>query len=249
MTPQRHTAPGASAPRRVALLAALLLAGAAGGQAAGPPQPGGEAAPSRPRAIAFLVVDGVYNTELTAPLDVLQHIRFHSKDDWPETFLVSPDGRPVRTFEGMVITPDHSFASAPPFDVLVVPSAEHSMDRDLDNEALIGWVRERGKKARHVMSLCDGAFVLARAGLLDGLPATTFPADQERSAGMFPQVKLVRDVSFVDAGHALTSVGGARSFEVALWLVERFWGRAAARGVARGLVMDWDAASIPHQAP
>jgi transcriptional regulator GlxA family with amidase domain len=200
-----------------------------------------------PRAIAFLVVDGVYNTELTAPLDVLQHIRFHSRDDWPETFLVSPDGKPVRTFEGIVVAADHSFETAPPVDVLVVPSAEHSMNSDLDDGRLIGWVRETGRRARAVISLCDGAFVLAKAGLLDGAEATTFPADQDRFAAMFPQVRLVRGVSFVDGGHALTSVGGAKSFDVALWWVERTYGRNVAEGIGRGLVIAWDAAAIPHR--
>jgi transcriptional regulator GlxA family with amidase domain len=234
----------------IGLICALLAAGpgtATVGAESAPPADAPGKHQQRPRAIAFLVVEGVYNTELTAPLDVLQHVRFHSTDDWPETFLVSPDGRPVRSFEGMTITPDHSFASAPAFDVLVVPSAEHSMDADLENATLINWVRERGGKARHVLSLCDGAFVLARAGLLDGVPATTFPADQDRFAAAFPKVELVRDVSFVDAGHALTSVGGARSFEVALWLVERVWGRTAAEGIARGLVIDWNAAGVPHR--
>ena len=128
--------------------------------------------PRRLGSIAFLVVDGVYNTELTAPLDVLQHVRFHSEDDWPETFLVSPDGGPVTSFEGMVITPDHSFSTAPPIDVLVVPSAEHSMDTDLENRVLMDWVRDTGKNAKFIVSLCDGAFVLAKAGLLDGVQAT-----------------------------------------------------------------------------
>lgn len=201
---------------------------------------------SRPRTIAFLVVDGVYNTELTAPLDVLQHVRFHSPDDWPETFLVSPDGRSVRSFEGLVIQPDHSFATAPPIDILVVPSAEHSMDTDLKNTALIDWVRRTGRSATHVLSLCDGAFVLATAGLLDGIPATTFPADQDRFAQAFPEVELVRDVSFVDAGHALTSVGGARSFDVAMWLVQTVWGQATAEGIGRGLVIEWDPEAVPH---
>ena len=203
--------------------------------------------PERPRSIAFLVVDGVYNTELTAPVDILQHIRFHSKDDWPETFVVSPDGKPVRTFEGLVLTPDYSFATAPPIDMLVVPSAEHSMGSDLENRALIDWVRKTGRRAQHVMSLCDGAFVLAKAGLLDGVEATTFPADQERFAEMFPEVRLVREVSFVDAGHALTSVGGAKSFDVAMWFVERFYGEQVVAGVGRGLIIDWDVSEIPHR--
>jgi STE24 endopeptidase len=200
-----------------------------------------------PRYVAFLVVDGVYNSELVAPYDILQHVRFHSPDDWPQIVTVSPDGRPVTTFEGLRLTPDHSFATAPAIDVLVVPSAEHSMDADLENEALIGWVRSTGGAARHVMSLCDGAFVLARAGLLNGLSATTFPSDQDRFAAMFPRVDLVREVSFVDAGRALTSVGGAKSYEVALWLVERLYGAEVARKVGRGLVIDWNAAAVPHR--
>jgi len=241
-------------------LAAAGLLGAAGcaRPAGGPPgaderaeaprrtlavRPEGQAGP---RTIAFLVVDGVYNSELMAPLDVFQHVRFHSESDWPETFLVSPDGRPVLTFEGLVLSPDHSFATAPPIDVLVVPSAEHSMDDDLENAPLIDWVATTGRRARHVVSLCDGAFVLAGAGLLDGTAATTFPGDQDRFAVMFPEVRLVRDVSFVDAGHALTSVGGARSYDVALWLVERLYGADVARGVGRGLVIDWEAGAVPH---
>ncbi|MFQ5768303.1 MAG: DJ-1/PfpI family protein, partial [Acidobacteriota bacterium] len=137
--------------------------------------------------------------------------------------------------------------TAPGIDILVVPSAEHSMDTDLENKELMAWVARTGRYAQHVVSLCDGAFVLAGAGLLDGVEATTFPADQDRFASMFPQVHLVRDVSFVDAGQALTSVGGARSFDVALWLVERLYGRQTARSISRGLVLNWDAAAVPHR--
>ena len=63
---------------------------------------------------------------------------------------------------------------------------------------------------------------------------------------MFPGVELIRDVSFVDAGHALTSVGGAKSFDVALWMVERLYGAETARGVGRGLVIDWDVDAVAH---
>jgi len=227
----------------LALLAWPPLAAQLMPTAADPPQ---DAAPNL-RSVGFLVVDGVYNTELTAPVDILQHIRFHSQEDWPEIFLVSPDGRPVKTFEGLTLMADYSFANAPEIDLLVVPSAEGSMTTDLENKELIDWVRQTGRKARHIMSLCDGAFVLAEAGLLDGKEATTFPGDQDRFEEQFPAVKLVRDVIFVDAGHAITSVGGARSFDPALWLVERLYGAAAARGIGKGLVLDWDVSKVPHR--
>ena len=137
----------------------------------------------RPLRAAFLVVDGVYNSELMAPYDVLQHTAFHARPGI-QVFTVSPSGQPVTTFEGIRITPGYSFQNAPPIDILVVPSTRGSMDRDLKDTALINWVRQVGGRARHVVSLCDGAFVLAQAGILDGVPATTFPDDYKRLAQM-----------------------------------------------------------------
>jgi putative intracellular protease/amidase len=189
---------------------------------------------------AFLVVEGVYNTELMAPYDVFQHTGFHTRPGpGMEVFTVSPDGRPVTTFEGIRITPDYGFQNAPEIDILVVPSARGSMDRDLQNTALIGWVRRVGSRARHVISLCDGAFVLAQAGLLDGVAATTFPEDYDRLVEMFPRVDLRINVSFVDAGKILTSQGGARSYDVAMHLVDRLYGTTVAQGVGKGLLIPW----------
>ncbi len=192
----------------------------------------------RPLRAGFLVVDGVYNSELMAPYDVFHHTAFHVKPGI-EVFTVSPDGQPITTFEGIRITPAYSFQNAPAVDILVVPSARGSMDADLQNRALIDWVRQTGNGARHVVSLCDGAFVLAQAGLLDGVPATTFPDDYERLAKAFPNVDLRINVSFVDAGKVLTSEGGARSYDVAMHLVDRLYGPQVAEGIGKGLVIPW----------
>ena len=191
--------------------------------------------------VGFLIIDGVYNTELTAPYDVFQHTIFHSEPEVPgmEVFTVSPDGARVTTFEGLRLEAHYSFANAPPIDVLVVPSAEHNMDTDLEDEELIAWVRDTGEAAYFVMSLCDGAFVLAKAGLLDGLACTTFPGDQDRFATMFPELDLRRGVSFVHDGKALTSEGGARSFDVAMYLADLIYGEKVAQGIGRGLLIPW----------
>jgi transcriptional regulator GlxA family with amidase domain len=192
----------------------------------------------RPLRAAFLVVDGVYNSELMAPFDVLQHTKFHAQPGI-EPFTVSPTGEPVTTFEGIRVSPSYGFQNAPPVDILVVPSAAGSMDKDLQNAALIDWVRRVGGQARNVISLCDGAFVLAQAGLLEGVPATTFPDDYKRFAQAFPKVDLRINVSFVDAGKVLTSQGGARSYDVAMHLVDRLYGPQVARGIGHGLLIPW----------
>jgi putative intracellular protease/amidase len=192
----------------------------------------------RPLRAAFLVIDGVYNSELAAPFDVFQHTAYHTKPG-TQVFTVSPDGQPVTTFEGIRTTPQYSFANAPAADILVVPGTRGSMDRDLQNQALIEWVRRTGGQARHVVGLGDGAFVLARAGLVEGVPATTFPEDYDRLVQMFPKIDLRVNVSFVDSGKILTSQGGARSYDVAMHLVDKLYGTPVAEGIGKGLLITW----------
>jgi transcriptional regulator GlxA family with amidase domain len=83
----------------------------------------------------FVCVEKVYNSELMAPYDVLQHSLFRDATNYIRCFIVTPDGKPFVTFEGIRITPDYAFANAPPIDILVIPSTETSMTADLANES------------------------------------------------------------------------------------------------------------------
>lgn len=193
-----------------------------------------------PIRAGFLIVDGVYNTELTAPFDVFQHTAAHAGSaSGIEVFTVSPHGQQVTTAEGLRILPDYSFETAPPIDILVVPSGEHSREGDRQNRELIEWVRRTGSEARFVVSLCWGAFILAEAGLLDGLSSTTFPGDYQRFAETFPEVDLRINVTFVHDGRVLTSEGGARSYDVAMYLVDLLFGEEITRAIGQGLLIPW----------
>ena len=120
-----------------------------------------------PLEVAFLIVDGVYNTEVIAPFDVFQHTIFHDKSGM-RVFTVAPTINPITTFEGLKIIPDYAItdSSIPEIDILVVASAKHSMDTDLENQQMINWVAAVGKRTQFNLSLCDGAFVFgqSRAG-------------------------------------------------------------------------------------
>jgi transcriptional regulator GlxA family with amidase domain len=188
----------------------------------------------------FLIVDGVYNTELMAPWDVFQHTLHHAAPHpGIEVFTVAQSAEPVTTAEGLRILPDYTFATAPAIDILVVPSAERSRDRDRANRELVAWVRQTGGQARFVVSLCWGAFLLAEAGLLDHHACTTFPGDYQSFLAAFPKLDLRVNVSFVHDGRVLTSQGGARSYDVAMYLVDLLFGEAVARGVGAGLLIEW----------
>lgn len=204
--------------------------------------------PKRELTAGFLAINGVYNSELVAPYDILQHTIFHNKPGI-KTFIVSPTKEPITTFEGIEITPHYSFEDCPAIDILIVPSAEHNMDTDLEDETLISFVKERGGKAQYVMSLCDGAFVLAKAGLLDGVKCTTFPKDIAKFRATFPHLDVYENLSFVHDGKAITSAGGAKSYDPALYLSELLYGKQKAINIASGLVIDWDLTKIEHIRP
>lgn len=198
--------------------------------------------------VALLVMDGVYNTELTAPYDIFQHTIFREGIRPMKTFMVAATREVVTTFEGMRIMPDLGYETdeLPRIDILVVPSAEHHLDTDLENEALLGFIRKVDKEAKFVTSHCDGAFVLAAAGVLDGKVSTTFPSDIDKMRERFPELDIRKDVLFVHDGKYITSAGGAKSFEAALYLTEHLYGDSIARSLAGGLVIDWDLSKVPH---
>ena len=198
--------------------------------------------------VAFLIMDGVYNTELTAPFDIFQHTIFREGIKPMNVFTVANTMDPITSFEGMRILPDFNYLEddLPTIDILVVPSAEHHLDSDLEDEAMINFVKEVDKNALFMTSHCDGAFVLAKAGVLNDKVSTTFPTDIDTMREMFPNLDIRKDVLFVHDGKYITSAGGAKSFEAALYLCEYLYGDEIARSLAGGLVIDWNLENVPH---
>ena len=198
--------------------------------------------------VAFLIMDGTFNTELTAPFDIFQHTVFREGIKPMNVFTVANTDAAVTTFEGMRILPDFNYLkdSLPRIDILVVPSAEHHLDSDLEDKAMLAFVQRIDKDAKYVTSHCDGAFVLAKAGVLTDRVSTTFPSDIDKMRTAFPALDIRKDVLFVHDGKYITSAGGAKSFEAALYLCEYLYGKEVAKSLAGGLVIDWKLENVPH---
>jgi len=192
--------------------------------------------------VAFLIMEGTFNTEFTAPYDIFQHTKYREGIKAMNTFTVANTLEPVTTFEGLRILPDFNYLndSLPPIDILVIPSAEHHLDTDLKDTAMLNFVKRVDKNALFMTSHCDGAFVLAKAGLLNRVASTTFPSDIEKYKQMFPHLNVKDSVLFVHDGKYITSAGGAKSFEASLYLCEYLYGKKVAKSLAKGLVIDWD---------
>ncbi|MEP3211330.1 MAG: DJ-1/PfpI family protein [Maribacter sp.] len=198
--------------------------------------------------VAFLIMEGTYNTEFTAPFDIFQHTQYRKNIKAMNTFTVANTLAPITTFEGVRILPDFNYTkdSIPNIDILVVPSAEHHLDSDLKDSVMINFVKKVDKTAMYMTSHCDGAFVLAKAGVLNNAVSTTFPSDITSYQKMFPQLQVKDSVLFVHDGKYITSAGGAKSFEAALYLSELLYGSEIAQSLAGGLVIDWNLEAVPR---
>jgi len=198
--------------------------------------------------VAFLIMDGVFNTELTAPYDIFQHTKFRKGIKAMNVFTVANTLKPITSFEGLRLLPDYDYTKEklPKIDILVVPSAEHHLDSDLKDEVMLDFIKKVDKDALFVTSHCDGAFVLAKAGLLNNSTSTTFPSDIDKMKDMFPELDIRKEVLFVHDKKYITSAGGAKSFEAALYLCEYLYGKEVTQQLAGGLVIDWNLESVPH---
>ncbi|MEU9699406.1 helix-turn-helix domain-containing protein [Streptomyces sp. NPDC047981] len=192
-----------------------------------------------PHRVAVLALDGVIPFELGIPARILGGAL--TSDGWPlyDVRVCSLDGSPVRTSDGFSVVPEHGPEELSAADTVVVPPTANM--RALADEgslaALAGEALARIGPGARVVSICNGSYALAAAGLLDGRPATTHWWEAAHFRTLHPHVLLQEDVLFVDDGDVLTSAGAAAGVDLCLHLVRRDHGSATANAVARRCVV------------
>src|SRR5262249_20748005 len=144
---------------------------------------------------------------------------------------------PVTTAMGMTVVPKYTLDDAPEPDILLVPGGD--IHEPLASAATLRWIVDRSARTRHTLSVCNGAFILAHAGLLDGLSATTTYHLLGKLQKEFPKTKVVRDQRFVDNGRIITSGGLSSGIDGALHVVSKVRGLGVAQETALGIEYDW----------
>ena len=152
-------------------------------------------------------------------------------------FMVAQTTTPVRTRAGLKVFPDYHFLNHPEIDLLLIPGGV--VTSELEKPELIRWILDTAEKASLTASICTGAFLLAKAGLLDGKSATTHWEDIADLRAMFPAVQVVEQRRWVDEGTIVTSAGISAGIDMSLHLVERIVDRELAERTARQMEFDW----------
>jgi len=189
-----------------------------------------EAAAPLAKKVALLVFTGVEPIDYTGPFEIFGAAGY-------DVYTVGATTDPVNTAFGMKVVPKFTFANAPKPDVLLIPGG--GIKTAMESAPTIAWIQKTAGDAEITMSVCNGAFLLGKAGLLDGLSATTTAHRITELSTTYPKVKPVYDQRYVDNGKVIACGGLTSGMDGALHVVSRLSGKGTAQQVALGEEYDW----------
>lgn len=196
------------------------------------------ASPPPPVRVAFVLGEEAVPTDFAGPWDVFASIHLPDQGQGMdarmpfELYTVGASKTAIRTtgnrHPGMAITPDYSFDTVPEPDLIVVPAQNGA-------PGLNAWLQKMHARQKTIVSICTGAFRLAEAGVLDGKTVTTHRGAIEGLAKRYPKLHAVGGVRFVQDGKIYSSAGVSAGIDLALHIVDQYYGRAVAQQTADSL--------------
>ncbi len=174
----------------------------------------------------------VFSTASRVKLDLYQ-----DADEPFRVFTISETGQNIHARGGLEVKPNYRFANHPNINLLIIPGGV--VTEEMDKEDVIKWIINKSASTEIVASVCTGAFLLAKAGLLSGKSATTHWEDITDLKSMFPDLNVIDNKRWIDEGRIVTSAGISAGIDMSLHLVSRFEGDDLAVKTAKQIEFDW----------
>lgn len=188
--------------------------------------------------VGIFLFDDVEVLDFAGPFEVFSVTEIENDQQPFVVETVSEKGNLVIATNGLKVQPDYSFDNVPRFDILIIPGGLGAREREMYNDNVINWITNQMKTVQLMTSVCTGALLLAKAGLLYGKMATTHWASLERLKIEFPQVEVQREVKFVDEGNIITSGGISAGINMSFHIVKRLLGSEVAQNTAK--IMEYE---------
>lgn len=186
---------------------------------------------AKTRTLLILLFDEAEVLDFCGPFEVFSVASRFTDPPGFTVLTVAQADRPIRARNGLRVLPDHTLESAPPADLLLIPGGMGSRT-EMHNRVLTEWIARVAQDAELVLSVCTGALLLARAGLLNGLDATTHHSALELLRQVAPETTVHADRRFVDNGRVICSAGIAAGIDMSLYVVGRLLGPEVAMRTA-----------------
>jgi transcriptional regulator GlxA family with amidase domain len=201
--------------------------------------------------IGIYIYDDVEVLDFTGPYEVFTtaaRVRLRQNPESQKlfkVFLIAENDGLVAARADFKVQPHYTIENHPKVDVLIVPGGVHI--HEMEKPQVIAWLSKLAPQTQLTASVCTGAFLLAKANLLDGQPCTTHWEDIPDLRLMFPALDVKEDVPWVDNGHIVTSAGISAGIEMALHLVARLAGKDLALKTARQMQYTWNNAHLSRE--
>ena len=190
-------------------------------------------------SVGIFLFNEVEVLDFAGPFEVFSITKVHEEKPFT-VYTVSQNGEMITARNGLKVKPDYSIKDLPPVDILIIPGGKGARENEVQNDIIINWIRQQMKEAKLITSVCTGALLLAKAGLLDGLKATTHWASIQTFKKDFPNVEVMENVKFVDEGHIITSAGISAGINMSFHIVKNLLGVEIAEETAKNMEYDID---------
>lgn len=189
------------------------------------------------KTVGILLFENVEVLDFCGPFEVFSVTRLEQERPFT-VHLIAQTLDPVSARGGLRVLPDYTLADCPPLDVVVIPGG-NGVTPQLENPAIIDWIRQQAQTVPTITSVCTGSMLLGKAGVLDGRSATTHFAALDLMRDTFPQVEVIDEQHVVQADHIYTSAGISAGIDMALHVVGALCGREVAIQTARNMEYDY----------
>ena len=190
------------------------------------------------RNVAIFIFDEVEVLDFCAPFEVFSVTGSPNNSHPFNVYTVAENQMPVTARGGLSVNPHYSFENCPSPGVLLVPGGRGTR-REMENRVVIEWIKKCERECELVLSVCTGALVLARAGLLENLTATTHHSALDELRKIAPNTRIDATRRFIDNSRVIVSAGVAAGLDMSLHAVARLLGENQARETARYIEYDW----------
>lgn len=191
-----------------------------------------------PRNVAILIFDDVEVLDFCGPFEVFS-VTGRKENQQPfNVYTVAENDGPILARNGLSVNPAYTIDSCPEPEILIVPGGYGTRPL-LDNAGLLEWIGRQAGQVELLLSVCTGALLLAKAGLLDGLEATTHHGSFDLLAEIAPGTTVCQDQRVVDNGRVVTSGGISAGIDMAFHVVSRLLGEQVALETAGYMEYDW----------
>jgi transcriptional regulator GlxA family with amidase domain len=190
------------------------------------------------RLVSIVIFNGVEVLDFCGPFEVFAVTGERQNKAPFQVVTVAEEMKPIMARGGLSINPSHTFDSYLHPEIVLVPGGIGTR-REMNNQKLLGWLKDRAADAELVLSVCSGSLLLAKAGLLDGLSATTHHGAFEELRAVSSRFEIDNSKRFIDNGRVIVSAGISAGIDMSLYVVARLLGKEQALETATYMEYEW----------